>query len=77
MLSIKSKLSRALVRWASRSISASYEAYVRVDKGQMPNWWMKPWDWLARRVNQVAIPSARKLDKDAMVEEMAKQGWWG
>ena len=74
---IPSRVAQQWVRWASWWWDASYSAYMRRDSGKAPWWWDKPWAWMARKVNRVAIPLALKLDKEAAVTEMVNQGWWG
>jgi hypothetical protein len=64
-------VARWLVRWAARWIDASYAAYVRRDKGEVPGWWDKPWAWAAGRVSGFAIPLASRLDRSATGAEMA------
>lgn len=74
---MKARAAKLLVRWASRWLAASYGAWVRVDKGEMPAWWDKLWAWPCRCVNRVAIPIASRLDNQATGEQMAEEGWWG
>jgi len=69
-----------LIRWSSRGWDASYAAYVRCDKGEIP-WWgyHSVWSWIASRIEHIALPLARRLDPDNkyMGAEMAEHGWWG
>ena len=74
---LRAHAARALVRWASRSIQASYCAYVRRDSGHAPEWWDKPWPALSRRINRVALPLASRLDGDAAGAQMIEEAWWG
>lgn len=68
-----------LVRWADRGWTASYSAYVRCDKGELPWGWHRFWTRQARRIDRIALGLARKLDKSNrwLGQEMIEAGWWG
>ena len=68
-----------LIRWVDRGWTASYSAYVRCDKGELPQGWERFWTLLARRIEKSGLGLARKLDPDNrwMGQEMANAGWWG
>ncbi len=68
-----------LIRWADRGWTASYSAYVRCDKGELPRGWDSFWTFLANRIDHLALPICRRLDPNNrwMGEEMVRHGWWG
>ena len=68
-----------LIRWADRGWTASYSAYVRCDKGELPWRYHRFWTWLACRIDRIARRLAHKLDPHNRWtgQEMAKCGWWG
>lgn len=74
LLAGRESAARALVRWVSRWMDASYAAYVRFDGDTR---WSRAWAAGARRAQRVAFPLARKLDHVAMSEQMAEECWWG
>jgi hypothetical protein len=69
---MRARLARVLVRWVSRWIQAAYQANCR----GMPRW-ESAWSWGSRKVQGVAFPLARKLDREAMVDQMVEECWWG
>lgn len=74
---IRAKLARELVKWASRWIQASYDAYVRVERDGFPEWYAKPWHSGSRLVNRYAIPLAIRLDRITASIQMIEESWWG
>lgn len=74
---IRAHLAKALVRWVSRWWATSYNSWVRVDKGEFGPWWHAVWSYPCPYVEGIAIPLARRLDKEAMVDQMVDEGWWG
>ena len=77
MARVRAAMAKALVRWASRWIDASYAAWCRQDRGEVPRWWADLWNFPCRWVNRLAIPVASRLDSWATGEQMAEEGWWG
>jgi hypothetical protein len=69
---MRERLARALVRWASRWIEAAYRAYCD-DMPRLEALWSRG----GRHVQRIAFPLASRLDREAMGEQMAREGWWG
>jgi hypothetical protein len=77
VIAARAGVARALIRWTSRWIDASYAAWCRVDLGEVPGWYEKPWVWGARRVSRFAVPLAHKFDAEAAGAQMVEECWWG
>jgi hypothetical protein len=58
-------------------MDASYSAWCRVDRGEMPDWYGRRVAAGAQRVERIAIPLARRIDRDAMGRQMVEECWWG
>jgi len=69
---VRARAARRIVRWVSGFIEMSYEAN-EVGWPEM--------SWVAGQVGrfmQMALfPVARLLDKEAMVDQMVVECWWG
>lgn len=68
----RASLSRSLVRWVSRWIEAAYHA----NCAGMPRM-EAMWAFGGRQVQRVAFPLARRLDREAMTDQMIEECWWG
>lgn len=68
----RSRFARALVRWVSRWISAAYDANCAGMK-RMEAFW----GFGGRQAQRVAFPIARRLDREAMTDQMIEECWWG
>lgn len=73
----RAAVARALVRWVSRWYDGSYHAWVRKDRDGAPEWWEHGWGWMAKRAERVALPLARRLDREATGQQMVEECWWG
>lgn len=71
------RAARALVRYASRWMDASYAAHYRVHDLGWPSWYERPWHWASNRVCRVVLPLADRFDKRAAGQQMVEECWWG
>jgi hypothetical protein len=69
---LRAGASRALVRWVSRWIQAAYQANCD-GRPRMESFFAL----CGRRVQWFAFPLARRLDGEAMVDQMIEECWWG
>lgn len=67
----RSRFARALVRWVSRWHDAAYAANCREAHSEAF------WAAGARRAQRLAFPIARRLDREAMADQMIEECWWG
>lgn len=63
---------RAIVRWASRWVDRSYAAYCA---GRPRT--QAVWSRGGLGAEWIAFPLARGIDREAMGDQMAQEGWWG
>ena len=69
---MRARSSRALVRWVSGWIGTAYECYVyNLPRAE------RTCGWIGRNIQRAAFPIARRLDRNAMGEQMVNEGWWG
>lgn len=71
---MRPRVARGLVRWVARWWDASYSAFERFEHDTV---WSRAWAYGAIHVQILVLPIARKLDRDAAVDQMANEGWWG
>jgi hypothetical protein len=69
---MRARISRALVRWVSGWIGTAYYANCsrlrRVESASA---------WFGRNIQRATFPIARRLDRNAMTDQMVNEGWWG
>lgn len=69
---MRARAARALVRWVSGWIDTAYQynclGMKRCESVAA---------WIGRDIQRIAFPVARRLDRNAMGEQMVNEGWWG
>lgn len=65
-------LARAIVRWVSSYIERSFTCHCNCHYG-----YAGLWAKAGKLAGKVGLPFARLIDRDAAVEQMAQEGWWG
>lgn len=68
----RARAARTIVILVSDCIEIAYMAYCQRDKETE-----EKFANLGRRFQKILFPVARKLDKDAMVNQMVTECWWG
>ena len=69
---MRARMARALVRWVSWWIDMAYRMnIVRLPRAE------KVFGRGGQMTQKIAFPLARRLDKEAMGDQMVNEGWWG
>lgn len=69
---MRTKLARDLVRFTAELMSRGFDCYWEGDTVGAERW-----AFVSKKVQKATLPLSRWLDRDASLDEMANQGWWG
>lgn len=74
---MRQAVAKWLVRWASGWINTTYYCWMLKDRGIVGGWLEDAMKVPTKRINKIALPLAKLIHKEAHVDQMIEEGWWG